>query len=133
MYISLVKEHDTGLNLELYRIEDCITILIIPTYHHPSSCMALQRYNEELAMVAQSFAEQCVFGPNPERATMADSFATVGQNALVTNSRTVDYRALIRDNWFSQQTEYNFDTDTCRSVCNEYRQASIHYNNYTDS
>ena len=73
-------------------------------------------------MVAQNYSMQCLFTPNPDRGLQAPSFATVGENALVTNNGNVNYTMLIRDNWFAQSEGYDFETNTCTSQCGEYTQ-----------
>ena len=70
-------------------------------------------------MVAQDYAEMCMFGPNPNRADEADSFDTVGENRAF--GRTTNYTDLIERGWFVQRTNYNFTTNMCLSpgACNE--------------
>ena len=76
-------------------------------------------------MVAQSYAEMCMFGPNLGRADQANSFDTVGENW--TFGRTTNYTDLIERGWFVQRTNYNSSTKSCLSpgACNEYIQVTI--------
>ena len=71
-------------------------------------------------MVAQGYAEMCIFGPNQNRTEQAgSSFDSVGENRAF--GRTTNYTDLIERGWFVQRTNYNFTTNMCLSpgVCNE--------------
>ena len=74
-------------------------------------------------MVAQSYAETCIFTPNPDRAAQAP-FDTVGENRAF--GRTTNYTDLIERGWLVQKTKYNTSTNTCLSpgACDEYIQVN---------
>ena len=76
-------------------------------------------------MVAQGYAEMCMFGPNPGRGDQANSFDIVGENRAF--GRTTNYTDLIERGWFVQRTNYNSSTKSCLSpgACNEYIQVTI--------
>ena len=85
----------------------------------------LQVWNSELASVAQSYAETCMFGPNPDRAEQAESFDTVGENRAF--GPTNNYTQLIERGWFIQRSNFDFDTNMCLSpgACDEYTQVCL--------
>ena len=73
-------------------------------------------------MVAQRYAETCMFGPNPDRAQQAQSFDTVGENRAF--GRSTNYTDLIERGWFVQRANFDFDANMCLSpgACDEYIQ-----------
>lgn len=87
--------------------------------------MYTQQWNDELAMVAQNYAEMCIFARNPLRADQAPSFATVGENLFVTGLQVVNYTAFVED-WYNQNVNYNFQFDNCSGACDEYRQVWLY-------
>ena len=84
--------------------------------------LPLQVWNSELASVAQSYAETCMFGPNPDRANQAENFDTVGENRAF--GPTTNYTELIERGWLIQRSNFDFDTNMCLSpgACDEYTQ-----------
>ncbi len=86
----------------------------------------MQQWNEELAQVAQDWSEECLLENNPDRATNAPSFSTVGENILATSSTSErDYTAYVRS-WFDNVAFYDYDSNTCTapSRCVQYTQVN---------
>ena len=81
----------------------------------------MQEWNSDLAMVAQNYAEMCMFDPNPDRAAQAP-FDTVGENRAF--GRSKNYLDLIERGWFVQRLNFDFDSNMCLSpgACDEYIQ-----------
>lgn len=82
----------------------------------------IQEWNPDLAMVAQNYAETCMFNPNPNRAAQAP-FDTVGENRAF--GRTTNYTDLIERGWFVvQRNNFDFNSNMCLSpgACDEYIQ-----------
>ena len=88
--------------------------------------MYTQQWNDELAMVAQNYADMCIFARNPQRADQAPSFAMVGENLFVTGLEnvTVSYTAVVED-WYNQNVNYDFQFNNCSGPCDEYRQVRL--------
>jgi hypothetical protein len=84
--------------------------------------MDLQEWSEELAIVAQNYAEQCFFGHNPNRANQQETFRFVGEN-LAAGSGAADYVGFVRS-WYNEESDYNFDSNSCTpgAVCGHYTQ-----------
>lgn len=81
-----------------------------------------QQWSDELAMVAQGFANTCNFDNNGERVSQAPSFVTVGENILATAmSDPVNFTELVEE-WFNEERNYDYCTNTCSSVCKDYTQ-----------
>lgn len=82
-----------------------------------------QQWNEELAEVAQAHAERCNFIENSNRAENV-SFPTVGENLSATDARPPNYTELVERSWFSQRTNYDYQTNMCTTPgsCTDYVQ-----------
>ena len=81
----------------------------------------LQIWNDELAIIAQNYAEGCVFRHNPNRSILAPSFDYVGENLAITTSSRVNYTALA-ELWHNEVIHYNYSTNRCSDVCGHYTQ-----------
>ena len=81
-------------------------------------------------MVAQAYAETCMFQENTERAQQAPSFDTVGENRAF--GRSTNYTDLIERGWFAQRANFDFDNNMCftQGVCDEYTQVLNHSMNH---
>ena len=84
-----------------------------------------QQWSDELAMVAQNYADKCVFAHNSQRADQAPSFVTVGENLFVTQSQNVNYTAFVQA-WHSEVKKYDYVSNTCSTVCGHYKQVYTH-------
>ncbi len=86
-----------------------------------------QVWNDELATVAQTYAEKCVLAPNNNR-TQQSTFTTVGENILIysDSGNRLNYTRLV-DIWYSEGADYNYSTNTCssNSVCGHYTQVCL--------
>ena len=81
-----------------------------------------QVWNDELAQFAQTYAEACIDGPNPNRNTA--SFSGIGENRGFSTRADVNYGAILQQ-FFNERTDYDFNTPSCISAdhtCEEYRQ-----------
>lgn len=82
---------------------------------------SLQEWNDELAQVAQTHAEQCVFEQNANRASQVATFSSVGENVLANTATVVDYAGLVQI-WFDERGDYVFSTEICNNICGHYTQ-----------
>jgi hypothetical protein len=57
--------------------------------------MNLQEWSRDLAVVAQNYAEQCVFQHNPDRLSQQDAFESVGEN-LAAGGGAADYVGFVQ-------------------------------------
>ena len=78
-------------------------------------------WNDELAQVAQTYSESCVFQNNADRTSQQTSFSSVGENLGITSASMDDYDGLF-ESWLSQRNSYNFTPNTCSSICGQYTQ-----------
>ncbi len=83
-----------------------------------------QVWNDELATVAQTYAEKCVLGSNNNRSQQS-TFTTVGENILLIPSvnNYTSYTELV-GLWHSQVANYVYDMNICRAPagCGAYTQ-----------
>ncbi|OWF37955.1 peptidase inhibitor 16-like [Mizuhopecten yessoensis] len=85
--------------------------------------MLKMSWSNELATVAQSYAERCVWSHNAARSD-APSFSYVGENLFLT-SGTYNGEGVV-DSWVSEVKNYNYATLGCTSVCGHYTQVVWH-------
>lgn len=79
-----------------------------------------QVWNDELAQVAQNYAEMCQFEHNTARVANQSTFATVGEN-LFAGTGSTDYTAAVQS-WFDERQHYDYAANTCSAVCGHYTQ-----------
>ena len=77
-------------------------------------------WSDELAQVAQTYAEQCVFQHNPDRISQQNTFSSVGEN-LFAGSGPADYEAAVQS-WYDEVADYDYALNTCGAVCGHYTQ-----------
>ena len=88
-------------------------------------------WNDELAQVAQTYSERCMYEDNPNRTSQAPSFSSVGENlALSSDLSRINYEALFML-WNNESSDYNFTTSECSSVCDHYTQVRCMSELYT--
>ena len=83
--------------------------------------MHMQAWNDELASVAQSYAEQCIFEHNNDRVSQQGTFSSVGENLAMETESVANYTALV-EGWNSQVENYNYEQNSCTVVCAAYTQ-----------
>ncbi|XP_060081874.1 peptidase inhibitor 16-like [Ylistrum balloti] len=88
-----------------------------------ASNMLKMSWSDELAAVAQNYAERCVWSHNPSRSE-APSFSYVGENLFLT-SGTYNGEGVV-NSWVSEVKNYNYATLGCTSVCGHYTQVVWH-------
>lgn len=76
-------------------------------------------------MVAQNYANKCIFAHNSQRADQGPSFVTVGENLFVTQSQDVNYTAFVQA-WHNEVKKYDYVSNMCSTVCGHYKQVYIH-------
>ena len=83
----------------------------------------MQVWNDELARVAQEYANRCVFEHNPDRTdqVMNQPFTSVGENLYATSRDPADVVAGVQD-WYDEVADYDFNSNTCSNVCGHYTQ-----------
>ena len=75
-------------------------------------------------MVAQNYANKCIFAHNSQRADQGPSFVTVGENLFVTQSQDVNYTAFVQA-WHNEVKKYDYVSNTCSTVCGHYKQVHL--------
>ena len=75
-------------------------------------------------MVAQNYAEQCVFEHNADRVSQQSTFTSVGEN-LAAMTGLANYTRLVM-NWYDENQDYDFSSNTCTRVCGHYTQVCNH-------
>lgn len=86
--------------------------------------MEIMLWSDELSVVAQEYAERCIFRHNPERSQQAGLLYTyVGENLAITSNPKKNYTDLI-NSWFQERQYYDYDTNSCLpgQMCGHYTQ-----------
>ena len=83
-----------------------------------------QEWNDELAGVAQAYLTKCTTQPNPNRASQAPSFSTVGENSGVSIPPSSGSFGQVVGFWFNGCLLYNYTTEQCfrDGACDTYTQ-----------
>lgn len=84
-------------------------------------------WNDELAQVAQNYAEQCTLEQNDNRVSQQSSFESVGENFAATSLANVtasEYVAFVTA-WYNENADYNYEANTCTAVCEHYTQVMV--------
>ena len=83
-------------------------------------------WNEELAEIAQSYSEMCIYGHNPDRHGQSTTFEIVGENLALTTASAVDYVSLVQA-WYDEVNDYTYSTMECApgKACGHYTQVCI--------
>eukprot|EP00731_Ephydatia_muelleri_P014208 Em0007g1518a len=78
-------------------------------------------WNNELATIAQNYANKCIWAHNPSR--ISKTFSYVGENIYITTGTVTNYRSVVQD-WYNEVANYHYSTNTCDSgkVCGHYTQ-----------
>lgn len=130
--MSKIRTHTVFMKIELpYFVEDCVlgistekgNCISLPVlFYSKSRCFSiLQVWNNELAAVAQKYAQKCVFAHNSLRSKQSPSFFYVGENLAISTSRKANYTAMA-ELWNNEVINYNYDSGTCSGVCGHYTQ-----------
>ncbi|XP_064398519.1 peptidase inhibitor 15-like [Halichondria panicea] len=83
--------------------------------------MEMMIWNDDLAVLAQHYAEQCIFDHNPFRTNQQQTFLYVGENLAVNNRLQKNYTREV-ERWHKEVSEYDFVKDSCTGVCGHYTQ-----------
>ncbi len=83
-------------------------------------------WNDELAGVAQTYAELCVFEHNNNRQSQQNTFSSVGENlAAATGTGSDDFPGFVQ-RWYDEVQDYNFETNSCNAnAVGHYTQVMI--------
>ena len=86
-----------------------------------------QEWNDELAGIAQTYADQCMFIHNDDRSSQSTTYTSVGENLFVTSSQQVNYTQFV-EAWYGEVMDYDYTSNTCQngSVCGHYTQVGHH-------
>ena len=85
--------------------------------------LAAQKWNDELATIAQNYANRCIWAHNPSR--ISKTFSYVGENIYTTTGIVSDYRSVVQS-WYNEVANYHYSSNTCDpgKVCGHYTQVS---------
>ena len=86
---------------------------------YASATYPLQVWSDQLAQIAQSYAEQCKWGHNPDRSSSYPGY--VGENLYVTTASIANYSAAVAS-WYNEVKDYDYDRNECSAVCGHYTQ-----------
>ena len=82
-------------------------------------------WNSDLAQVAQTYAERCIFDYNTDSVSQQSTFTSVGENLLITSSQSVNYTSFVRS-WFDERDVYTYQFNRCPTACDSYTQVNNH-------
>lgn len=92
--------------------------------------MTMQVWNDELAQVAQMWADQCRVDPlqhNQDRSSQSSSFSYVGENIGFSTDVNEPPTETVR-RWYDEVQDYTFGpvggSNVCSAVCGHYTQVS---------
>lgn len=93
---------------------------------NPSAAnMKKMKWSNELAVVAQNYANKCIWGHNSARTKetnrLTSQFSYVGENLHATTESTVDPTYAV-ENWDSEKKDYTYSSNTCSDTCGHYTQ-----------
>ncbi|XP_052061749.1 GLIPR1-like protein 1 [Mytilus californianus] len=81
----------------------------------------MKTWSNELASVAQTYANKCVWSHNSARSSQASSFYYVGENIYVTTS-SYGYLDSGVASWVNEKKDYDYASNSCSGVCGHYTQ-----------
>ena len=89
--------------------------------------ITLQVWSDELAGVAQNYADTCVWAHNAARTSQQTTFNYVGENIAITTQQSPSYSGLV-GMWDAEKQDYDYDSNTCaaRKSCGHYTQVSLY-------
>ena len=89
-----------------------------------------QQWSDELATIAQIYANKCTWGHNKNRQTK--TFSYVGENIFTTTGTVSNYGTVVQD-WYNEVANYRYSSNTCDpgKVCGHYTQVSTLTHMYT--
>ena len=105
-----------GIACTVCVIEQHVTIMI--SAH-------MQEWNDELAGVAQAYSKKCPTELNPDRASQAPSFSTVGENYGEVEPPSSASVGQVVGSWLQARFLYNYTTGQCSfrdQLCDLYTQ-----------
>ncbi|XP_041637144.1 glioma pathogenesis-related protein 1 [Cheilinus undulatus] len=86
----------------------------------PASNMKEMTWDDELAITAKGWAQQCLFDHNPRRAH--PNFTSVGENIWTgVPPSSFDVAGAIQS-WVNEKQYYDFNSQACTKVCGHYTQ-----------
>ena len=83
--------------------------------------MQIMKWSDELATIAQNYANKCIWGHNANR--MSKTFSYVGENIFTTTVTVSNYGTVVQD-WYNEVDNYHYSSNTCDpgKVCGHYTQ-----------
>ncbi|XP_061187587.1 peptidase inhibitor 15-like [Saccostrea echinata] len=92
-----------------------------------ASNMRKMKWSNELAQVAQNYANKCIWGHNSARTTetkaLTSQFSYVGENLYVTSRSYVNPSSAV-ESWDSEKSDYTYSNLACAGVCGHYTQVA---------
>ncbi|XP_048780979.2 peptidase inhibitor R3HDML-like [Ostrea edulis] len=87
--------------------------------------MRKMKWSDELAQVAQNYANKCIWGHNSARTSdtkaLTSQFSYVGENLYVTSRSSVLPSSAV-ESWDDEKSDYSYGTQACTGVCGHYTQ-----------
>ena len=82
-------------------------------------------WNNELAKIAQSYANKCVFAHNADRSSQSETYSYVGENLYASVGSAADYDAAVQS-WYNEVENFDYDSNSCaeNKACGHYTQVN---------
>lgn len=117
------KRQSTSAQQEYLDAHNVARSIVVPT----AANMKKMKWSNELAEVAQNYANKCIWGHNSARTTdtsvLTSQFSYVGENLYVTSRSTVDPSSAV-ESWDSEKNDYTYSSQACTGVCGHYTQVA---------
>lgn len=75
-------------------------------------------WNDQLATVAEGYAQECIWGHNPQRTKQQNDFKYVGENLFLTTGG-FDADQVVQS-WYDEVNYYSYEDGSCTHVCGHY-------------
>ena len=86
-------------------------------------------WDKDLAMLAQNYAEGCIFAHSSSAERKTKTFSVVGENLAASTSKSKDYVNLVQS-WYNEVADYNYNDNSCAPgrACGHYTQVGSYSN-----
>lgn len=84
-----------------------------------------QTWDKDLAITAREWARKCTFEHNPDlklAERVPPKFSSVGENIWTGYPTTLFNATWAIQNWVDEKQDYDYNNNTCKNVCDHYKQ-----------
>ena len=75
-------------------------------------------------MVAQNYADQCVFQHNSDRNSQQSAFTFIGENLFASSRDPANLVDMVQA-WYDEVQDYDYATGACSHQCGHYTQVNF--------